>query len=101
MLQYIAKESRCFHTFVANRVMEIHNATNPTQWRHVPGHCNPAEDCTGGLQAADLDHHCRWLNNPAFLSKSEEYWPQDTFVGSLRENDDKTKKHEVVRAHIC
>ena len=91
VLQYIANESRRFHTFVANLVSEIHNKTDPTQWRHVPGHCNPADDCTRGLRAADLDHHCRWLNDPAFLSKSEEYWAQDKFIGPLRENDDEVK----------
>ena len=36
-LQYIANKSRRFHTFVANRVSEIHDTTDPTQWRHVPG----------------------------------------------------------------
>ena len=41
-------------TFVANRVSEIHYTTYPTQWRHVPGHWNPADDCTRGLRAADL-----------------------------------------------
>ena len=35
VLQYIANESRRFHTFVAKRVLEIHDATDPTQWRHV------------------------------------------------------------------
>ena len=44
VLQYIANESRRFHTFVANRVSEIHDTTDPRQWRHVPGHCNPADD---------------------------------------------------------
>ena len=34
VLQYIANESRRFHTFVANRVSEIHDSTDPTQWRH-------------------------------------------------------------------
>jgi len=91
VLQYIANESQRFHAFVANRVSEIHGTTDPTQWRHVPGHCNPADDCTRGLRAADLDDHCRWLNGPAFLSKSEEHWPQDTFIGPLCENDDEVK----------
>lgn len=36
VLQFIANESRRFHTFVANRVSEIHDATDPTQWRHFP-----------------------------------------------------------------
>ena len=83
VLQYISNESR---RFVANQVSEIHDAADPTQWRHVPGHLNPADDCTRGLRAADLNKHCRWLNGPAFLSKPEEQWPQDTF-GPPREND--------------
>ena len=91
VLQYIANESRRFHTFVANRVSEIHDTTDPTQWRHVPGHWNPADDCTRGLRAEDLDKRCRWLNGPAFLSESEEHWPQDTFIGPLRENDEEVK----------
>ena len=49
-LQYIANKSRCFHTFVANRVSEIHDATDPTQWRHVPGNWKPADDCARGWQ---------------------------------------------------
>ena len=49
VLQYIGNESRRFHTFVANRVSEMHDATDPTQWRHVPSHSNPADDCTRGL----------------------------------------------------
>ncbi|XP_078380261.1 uncharacterized protein LOC144663221 [Oculina patagonica] len=91
VLQYISNESRRFHTFVANRVSEIHDAADPRQWRHVPGHLNPADDCTRGLRAADLDKHCRWLNGPAFLSKPEEQWPQDTFTGPLHENVDEVK----------
>ena len=31
VLQYIPNESRSFHTFVANRVSETHNTTDPTQ----------------------------------------------------------------------
>ena len=89
--QYIANESRSFHTFVANRVPEIHDSTDPTQWRHVPGHSNPADDCTRGLRVADLDQHCRWFKGPAFLSKPEEHWPQSLFTGSLCENDKEVK----------
>ena len=99
LLQYIANESRRFHTFVVNRVSEIHDTTDPTQWRHVPGHWNPADDCTRGLRAADLDKRCRWLNGPAFLSESEEHWPQDTFIGPLRENDDEEVKNTKWSGH--
>ena len=95
VLQYVANESRRFHTFVANRVSEIHDTTDPTKCKHVPGHCNPADDCNRGLRAADLNHHCLWLTGPAFLSKSEERWPQDTFIGPLRESDEEIKNTKM------
>ena len=44
VLQYIANEIQRFHTFVANRVSEIHDTTDPAQWKHVPGHCH-SDDC--------------------------------------------------------
>lgn len=91
VLQYTADKSRHFHTFMANRVSEIHDATDPTQGRHVSGHCNPAGNCTWGLGAANLDHNCWWLNGPAFLSKSVEYWPQDMLDPSLKMRKWKTQ----------
>ena len=83
MLQYIANESQGFHTFVANRVLEIHDASKPSQWRHVAERLDPADDCTSGLRVTDLNHHCRWLAGPAFLSQSEDRWP----VEPLHEDD--------------
>ena len=49
VLLYILNESRRFHTFVANRVAKIQDSTQPAQWWFVPGHLNPADDCTWGL----------------------------------------------------
>ena len=39
-LQYIKNQTRCFQTFVANRVAEIHETTSPKQRHHVPGSMN-------------------------------------------------------------
>ena len=36
VLQYITNEKRRFKHFVANRVNEIHDASAPEQWWHVP-----------------------------------------------------------------
>ncbi|CAM1307174.1 Uncharacterised protein r2_g1709 [Pycnogonum litorale] len=61
VMQYIRSEARRFKTFVANRVTKIHEGSTTSQWRHIPGKENPADDATR-CQQSD-----RWLNGPEFL----------------------------------
>jgi hypothetical protein len=37
VLYWGKNQSRNFKTFIANRIGDIQNSTNPEQWRHVPG----------------------------------------------------------------
>ena len=50
-LQYFKNESRCFQTFVVNRVAEIHETSSPEQWHHIPGAINPADYGSRGVNA--------------------------------------------------
>ena len=67
VLQYIQNESGRFHSFVANRVSKIQDSSEPSQWRHVPGHLIPADDWIRGLRASELAAESRWINGPTFL----------------------------------
>ena len=60
---------------MANRVGEIRESTEPEQWKYVPTALNPADDCTRGLTATELNLQHRFLTGPAFLLESEETWP--------------------------
>jgi hypothetical protein len=77
VLQWIRSASRRHPTFIANRISEIQDSTDPLQWRHVPGRLNVADEGSRGLHAAELHPECRWLNGPAFLSQREEFWPTE------------------------
>lgn len=63
--------------FIANRLSEILDHSEPEQWRHCPGKLNPADDGSRGLEASAITSNCRWLNGPAFLLLSEHQWPED------------------------
>ncbi|XP_045023468.1 uncharacterized protein LOC123467730 [Daphnia magna] len=47
--EWIATKTCRFQTFVANRISEILEHFQPTEWRHVPGIKNPADECSRGL----------------------------------------------------
>ena len=77
-LQYIKNEKTRFKTFVANRVTEIREVTEPSQWHHIAGDENPADIMTRGVfNVQDLlkgDSKRSWLKGPACLKNDESTW---------------------------
>ena len=94
-LQYITNEKRRFKPFVANRVNEIHEASTPQQWRHVPTSLNPADDGSRGMKLHNQDSNCRWLSGPSFLLKPEEQWPVRR-IGNIPEDDSEVQVERTV-----
>ena len=76
-LGYLRNTSRRFHTFVANRVAEILDSTNVSQWRHCPGEMNPSDDASRGLHLCQLHPDSRWWRGPDFLRLPGEHWPEN------------------------
>ncbi|XP_043212326.1 uncharacterized protein LOC122376502, partial [Amphibalanus amphitrite] len=91
VLQYISNESRRFHTFVSNRVAEIHDLSDKGQWRHCPGRLNPADLCSRGETVKELADNPLWLSGPDFLRGDEEGWPEQLHVQKLAEEDVEVK----------
>ena len=74
-LQWIKGDSNRWKTFVANRVQEIQNLTDPSCWFHCAGSNNPADLMTRGIKAKQLMSSSLWLNGPEWLSKEEQINP--------------------------
>ncbi|KAL9951194.1 hypothetical protein ACROYT_G043814 [Oculina patagonica] len=87
-LSGVQGQSRRYKTFVANRVSEIHQRSNPRQWRHVPTDMNCADDATRGLHAKELTMTHRWFSGPEFLYEEEDAWPQRKRVKQEDRSDD-------------
>ena len=83
ILGYIANDARRFHVFVANRVQQIRNSTDPSQWRYVASADNPADMASRGVSPEELTASKKWFKGPEFLWKvdpcqaTQELYPLD------------------------
>ena len=75
-LAWIQSPSRSFKPFVSARVGEIQNNSDPSQWKHIFGEENVADDVLRGLHVQQLMG--RWMSGPKFLKLPEKQWPVQT-----------------------
>ena len=71
VLGYLRNEAKRFKIFVANRVQQIHDASEVDQWRHVSGCDNLADLASRGMGAADLVDSKLWFHGPQFLKQRD------------------------------
>lgn len=95
-LQYIRNETRRFHTYVANRIHEIHESSEPEMWHHCPGTLNPADDCSRGLSASDITPDHRFLRGPDFLWRDEKEWPEVVKIHPLNDDDEDVRPDTIM-----
>ena len=69
VLKYIGNNTKQFHTFVANRVASIREATNVVQWRYISSKDNPADEASRGLTADNFLACKRWIEGPDCKSR--------------------------------
>ena len=70
VLSYISNDSRRFHVFVANRVQEIRDKTDPRQWAYVRSSENPADYASRGLYAREILNNELWWSGPKYLQQN-------------------------------
>ncbi|XP_055018962.1 uncharacterized protein LOC129411624 [Boleophthalmus pectinirostris] len=75
VLKYIKNETSRFKIFVANRVSEILQFSDMSQWRYVNTVDNPADLASRGVKVESFLRAGVWLCGPDFLSGSEIEWP--------------------------
>ena len=70
VLGYIKNESRRFHMYVANRVHEIKQSSDSSQWHYVRSADNPADMVSRGIMVGEL-LDSTWRTGPAYLKQPD------------------------------
>ncbi|XP_070378097.1 uncharacterized protein [Dermacentor albipictus] len=75
-LQWVRGPAQQWKPFVANRVLEIQQRSDPDIWNHCSGIENAADLLTRGVTRQVLQSSSLWWNGPAWLSKPSTCWPR-------------------------
>ncbi|XP_075559900.1 uncharacterized protein LOC142591457 [Dermacentor variabilis] len=75
-LHWVRGPAQQWKPFVANRVLEIQQRSDPDIWNHCSGIENPADLLTRGVTPQVLKSSSLWWNGPAWLSKPSTCWPR-------------------------
>ena len=75
VLQWIHSSHRKQQVFVANRVAEILDTTDVSQWKHLSGINNSADIGTRAINVEELKRK-EWLTGPAWLTRPKSEWPE-------------------------
>jgi len=71
-LKYLRNETKCFPSYVMNRLDEIRGNSDTYQWQFISGVSNPADDCTRYVSPSTLSStKHRWLTGPVFLFENK------------------------------
>ncbi|RWR98366.1 hypothetical protein B4U79_00313, partial [Dinothrombium tinctorium] len=78
-LSWIRGSAKKWKPFVANRVTEIQELSNPSNWSYCEGLYNPADKLTRGMTMTQLLDEEIWWKGPNWLFLREELWPKPKY----------------------
>lgn len=84
VLHWIHNHSRSFKPFVAHRIAEIQEHSEPSQWKYVPTTLNVADIATQGVRMEQI-RQTAWLSGPEFISRPRDEWPSQPRISSSEE----------------
>ena len=81
-----------FHVYVANRIQQICDLTDPNSWFYIDTSSNPADDASQGLTAKQLSEDSQCLTSPEPLWKKGPCKPEIVEMFPLQESDLEVRK---------
>ena len=100
VLGYISNEAKRLHVYVANRVQQIHDLTDPNSGFYVETKNNPTDEASRGLTAKQLVEGSSWLIGQEFLWENGPCKTENVKVSPLQESDPAVKKASVLTTEV-
>ncbi|XP_075157654.1 uncharacterized protein LOC142230919 [Haematobia irritans] len=91
VIKWIRSDHRKYKQYVANRVSEILEDSEITDWRWCPTALNPADTATRGF-SYNYEPQGRWKTGPDFLKQDEKHWPKDNLMLDIKDRSDEFLK---------
>ncbi|XP_025192629.1 uncharacterized protein LOC112592689, partial [Melanaphis sacchari] len=76
VLSWLNAQSNRLKVYVSNRVNQILELTNTSQWNYVRTNKNPADMISRGTNVKEISTSRLWWTGPDWLSVSDEFWEQ-------------------------
>eukprot|EP00795_Rhopilema_esculentum_P016607 gene16607-biopygen5783 len=92
-LAWIQSPSRSYKPFVSSRIEEIRSNSDPSQWKHIPGENNVADELSRGSHVHELNG--RWMHGPEFLLTAEGLWPTKAIPSPVKEDSERRQATKV------
>lgn len=83
--------------FVANRVQQIRDVSEPYQWNYVSSSDNPADITSRGASADKLVNNCRWFSGPEFLWTTNPFKNCDVTHPDIPDDDPEVKQCQTLK----
>lgn len=75
VILWLQSSERKYKPFVAHRIAEILDKSEPSDWHWLPTNLNVADDATRAINPPRFSTDSRWLRGPEFLYQPEHLWP--------------------------
>ncbi|KAJ8911218.1 hypothetical protein NQ315_014930 [Exocentrus adspersus] len=79
-LSWIKAVPHSLKTFVANRVQQIQEHTEPHFWHYVQTSQNPADLVSRGLHPSQISNASLWWSGPSWLAMPQSHWPISNLI---------------------
>ena len=96
VLNWLSGTSRCFKTYVDNRVSYIVDYILPNHWRHVNSIENPADCASRGLFPSELVSNELWWKGPKWLYLETSRWPGQEEIPCVVEVSEEEREISLV-----